>query len=48
VNTFMMTLLQENALNIYRSKGVLCFKDQGNTKFVFQAGAYTRPLFGST
>jgi hypothetical protein len=27
----------ENALNIYRSKGVMCFKDQGNVKFIFQA-----------
>ena len=36
---------QENALNIYRSKGVLCFKDQGNTKFVFQ-GVHEQINFG--
>ena len=45
VNTFMMNLLQENALNIYRSKGVLKFKDQGNTKFVFQ-GVHEQINFG--
>jgi G3E family GTPase len=45
VNTFMMNLLQENALNIYRSKGVMKFKDQGNTKFVFQ-GVHEQINFG--
>jgi G3E family GTPase len=45
VNTFMMTVLQENAKSIYRSKGVLCFKDQGNTKFVFQ-GVHEHINFG--
>ena len=45
VNTFMMNLLQENALNIYRSKGVLKFKDQGNTKFLFQ-GVHEQINFG--
>ena len=45
VNGFMMNLLQENALNIYRSKGVMKFKDQGNTKFVFQ-GVYEQINFG--
>ena len=45
VNTFMMNLLQENALNIYRSKGVLKFKDQGDVKFVFQ-GVHEQINFG--
>ena len=45
VNGFMMNLLQENALNIYRSKGVMKFKDQGNTKFVFQ-GVHEQINFG--
>lgn len=45
VNTFMMKVLQENSLNIYRSKGVMCFKDQGNTKFVFQ-GVHEQINFG--
>ena len=45
VNTFMMNVLQENAKSIYRSKGVLCFKDQGNTKFVFQ-GVHEHVNFG--
>ena len=45
VNTFMMNLLQENALNIYRSKGVMKFKDQGNVKFVFQ-GVHEQINFG--
>ena len=45
VNTFMMKVLQENALSIYRSKGVMKFKDQGNTKFVFQ-GVHEQINFG--
>ena len=45
VNTFMMNVLQENAKSIYRSKGVLCFKDQGNTKFIFQ-GVHEHVNFG--
>ena len=45
VNQFMMKVLQENSLNIYRSKGVMCFKDQGNTKFVFQ-GVHEQINFG--
>jgi G3E family GTPase len=35
-NTFMSDLLQRKAADIYRSKGVLAFADQGDTKFVFQ------------
>jgi len=45
VNTFMMNVLQENAKSIYRSKGVLCFKDQGNVKFIFQ-GVHEHVNFG--
>lgn len=37
LNGYMMRLLQTNARDIYRSKGVLCFEGQGDTKFVFQA-----------
>ena len=45
VNTFMAAVLQENAKSIYRSKGVLCFKDQGNIKFIFQ-GVHEHINFG--
>ena len=41
----MMKVLQENALSIYRSKGVRCFKDQGAVKFVFQ-GVHEQINFG--
>jgi G3E family GTPase len=45
VNEFMMDLLQTNHENLYRSKGVLCFKGQGNKKFVFQ-GVHEQINFG--
>jgi len=35
-NTFMGTLLQKSARDLYRSKGVLSFEGEGDTKFVFQ------------
>ena len=35
-NMFMSTLLQAKAADIYRSKGVLAFAGQGDTRFVFQ------------
>jgi len=35
-NMFMSTLLQAKSADIYRSKGILSFAGQGNTKFVFQ------------
>lgn len=35
-NMFMMDLLRERAADIYRSKGLLTFHGQGETKFVFQ------------
>jgi G3E family GTPase len=35
-NIFMMDLLRERAADIYRSKGLLSFHGQGDTKFVFQ------------
>ena len=45
VNAFMMKVLQENAVSIYRSKGIMCFKDQGDVKFVFQ-GVHEHINFG--
>lgn len=45
VNEFMMNLLQSNAANMYRSKGVLCFEGQGDAKFVFQ-GVHEQINFG--
>lgn len=44
-NTFMGTLLQERAKDIYRSKGVLSFEGQGDQKFVFQ-GVHEQIDFG--
>jgi G3E family GTPase len=35
-NMFMMDLLRERAADIYRSKGLLSFHGQADTKFVFQ------------
>jgi G3E family GTPase len=35
-NAFMQTLLSEQAADLYRSKGVLSFKEGGEVKFVFQ------------
>ena len=35
-NSFMSQLLQAKAADLYRTKGVLAFADQGDTKFVFQ------------
>ena len=45
LNGFMMRLLQANARDIYRSKGVLCFAGQGDAKFVFQ-GVHEQIHFG--
>jgi len=44
-NTFMTTLLQTKAADIYRSKGILAFADQGDIKFVFQ-GVHDQINFG--
>mmetsp|Transcript_3137 Transcript_3137/g.4894 ORF Transcript_3137/g.4894 Transcript_3137/m.4894 type:complete len:463 (-) Transcript_3137:161-1549(-) len=44
-NTFMSTLLQAKAADLYRTKGVLAFADQGDTKFVFQ-GVHEEINFG--
>lgn len=41
----MMDLLRERAADIYRSKGVLSFHGQGDTKFVFQ-GVHEQINFG--
>lgn len=46
-NTFMSSLLQEKAKDLYRTKGVLAFADQGDTKFVFQ-GVHEQINFGPT
>ncbi|CAE7408878.1 Cbwd1 [Symbiodinium microadriaticum] len=46
-NQFMSTLLQTNAANLYRTKGVLAFDGQGDTKFVFQ-GVHEQINFGPT
>uniref|UniRef100_A0A6U5NI70 CobW C-terminal domain-containing protein n=1 Tax=Calcidiscus leptoporus TaxID=127549 RepID=A0A6U5NI70_9EUKA len=35
-NRFMTRLLQAKSKDLYRSKGVLCFDQEGNKKFVFQ------------
>jgi len=35
-NRFMSDLLAKKSRDIYRSKGVLCFENEGNKKFVFQ------------
>ena len=40
-------LFKAKAKDIYRSKGVLAFKDQGDTKFVFQ-GVHEQINFGPT
>lgn len=43
----MSELLKAKAADIYRSKGVLAFSDQGDTKFVFQ-GVHEQINFGPT
>ena len=44
-NNFMSQLLKERAADLYRTKGVLAFADQGDTKFVFQ-GVHEQINFG--
>jgi len=44
-NMFMMELLRERAADLYRTKGVLSFHGQGDTKFVFQ-GVHEQINFG--
>lgn len=44
-NSFMTQLLQAKAADIFRSKGVLAFADQGDLKFVFQ-GVHDQIQFG--
>jgi len=46
-NTFMGKLLAEKAADLYRTKGVLAFSNQGDTKFVFQ-GVHEQINFGPT
>ena len=44
-NNFMSALLNERAKDLYRTKGILSFSDQGDTKFVFQ-GVHEQINFG--
>lgn len=44
-NLFMMDLLKERAEDLYRTKGLLSFHGQGDTKFVFQ-GVHEQVNFG--
>jgi G3E family GTPase len=44
-NAFMSTLLQAKAADLYRTKGVLAFANQGDVKFVFQ-GVHEQINFG--
>lgn len=44
-NMFMMDLLKERAADLFRTKGLLSFQGQGNTKFVFQ-GVHEQINFG--
>ena len=44
-NSFMSTMLSERAKDLYRTKGILSFADQGDTKFVFQ-GVHEQINFG--
>jgi len=44
-NVFMMDLLQQRAADLYRTKGLLSFHGQGDTKFVFQ-GVHEQINFG--
>ena len=44
-NQFMSELLQRDAKNIFRTKGVLAFSGQGTTKYVFQ-GVHEQINFG--
>jgi G3E family GTPase len=46
-NTFMSGLLAAKAVDLYRTKGILSFADQGDTKFVFQ-GVHEQIQFGPT
>lgn len=44
-NNYMISLLREKAADLYRTKGLLSFHGQGNTKFVFQ-GVHEQINFG--
>ena len=46
-NQFMSGLLQAKAADLYRTKGVLAFADQGDNKFVFQ-GVHDQINFGAS
>lgn len=44
-NNYMISLLRERAADLYRTKGLLAFHGQGDTKFVFQ-GVHEQINFG--
>lgn len=44
-NNFMSAMLNERAKDLYRTKGILAFADQGDTRFVFQ-GVHEQINFG--
>lgn len=44
-NLYMMDLLKDRAADLYRTKGLLSFQGQGDTKFVFQ-GVHEQINFG--
>lgn len=44
-NNYMISLLRDKAADLYRTKGLLSFHGQGNTKFVFQ-GVHEQINFG--
>lgn len=44
-NSFMSHLLEESAKDLYRTKGLLAFQDQGDNKFLFQ-GVHEQIDFG--
>jgi G3E family GTPase len=44
-NNYMISLLRERAADLYRTKGLLSFHGQGDTKFVFQ-GVHEQINFG--
>ena len=46
-NAFMSRLLEEKSADLYRTKGLLAFEDQGDSKFLFQ-GVHEQIDFGAS
>jgi G3E family GTPase len=44
-NAFMSHLLEKKAVDLYRTKGLLAFQDQGDNKYLFQ-GVHEQIDFG--